>query len=174
MPARNHTVSVNYLRVLCNPSTNQAALFADVNFRGACVLLNIGDYAAPTALAPVGNDNVASLMIGANVQVGLFQHDDFRGRSSTLLADDPDLGNDTIGANQGVFGTRAPPRRLRCLRAGRYPHRGARDREAAPQVHSIMPAADADWVSFTLDAQSAVVIETAGSSGDTEVVAIEW
>ena len=37
-----------------------------------------------------------------------------------------------------------------------------------------MPAADADWVSFTLDAQSAVVIETAGSSGDTEVVAIEW
>ena len=32
-----------------------------------------------------------------------------------------------------------------------------------------MPAADVDWASFTLDAQSAVVIESEGSSGNTEL-----
>ncbi|MFH0774686.1 MAG: CARDB domain-containing protein [bacterium] len=37
------------------------------------------------------------------------------------------------------------------------------------QTHSIVPATDVDWVKFTLSSTSNVVIETSGSSGDTQM-----
>jgi Leucine-rich repeat (LRR) protein/subtilisin family serine protease len=37
----------------------------------------------------------------------------------------------------------------------------------SPQNHSIRPIGDIDWVTFSLDTESEVVIETSGSSGDT-------
>jgi|GEM_PF-2038868 len=39
----------------------------------------------------------------------------------------------------------------------------------SPQSHSICPAGDEDWVSFTLGAESAVTLETSGVSGDTRM-----
>jgi len=39
----------------------------------------------------------------------------------------------------------------------------------SPQNHSIVPATDVDWVSFSLSEESEVVIETSGSSGDTRM-----
>ena len=40
----------------------------------------------------------------------------------------------------------------------------------SPQTHSILPAADVDWVKFSLDATSAVTLETGGAtSSDTEM-----
>jgi putative hemolysin len=41
--------------------------------------------------------------------------------------------------------------------------------DGSPQTHSIVPAADVDWVMFTLSAESEVVIETSGASGDTRM-----
>jgi peptidyl-Asp metalloendopeptidase len=38
-----------------------------------------------------------------------------------------------------------------------------------PQVHSIQPANDQDWVTFTLDSNSTVALETSGGSGDTRM-----
>jgi hypothetical protein len=39
----------------------------------------------------------------------------------------------------------------------------------ANQVHSLSPASDVDWVKFTVDVPSNVVIETSGSSGNTRM-----
>jgi C1A family cysteine protease/putative hemolysin len=40
---------------------------------------------------------------------------------------------------------------------------------ASPQAHSIVPVGDVDWVKFSLSAESGVVIETSGASGDTRM-----
>lgn len=39
----------------------------------------------------------------------------------------------------------------------------------SPQLHSILPAADVDWVKFSLDSESEVVLECSGTSGDTRM-----
>jgi len=41
--------------------------------------------------------------------------------------------------------------------------------DGAPQVHSIVPVGDVDWVKFSLDSRSEVVIETSGAAGDTRM-----
>ncbi|KKM00821.1 hypothetical protein LCGC14_1800600, partial [marine sediment metagenome] len=39
----------------------------------------------------------------------------------------------------------------------------------SPQAHSIVPSTDVDWVKFSLDSESEVIIETTGVSGDTRM-----
>jgi hypothetical protein len=41
--------------------------------------------------------------------------------------------------------------------------------DGSPQTHSIAPVGDVDWVKFTLSAESEVVIQTSGPSGDTRM-----
>lgn len=41
--------------------------------------------------------------------------------------------------------------------------------DGSPQAHSIVPTGDVDWVKFSLGSESAVVIETSGASGDTQM-----
>lgn len=41
--------------------------------------------------------------------------------------------------------------------------------DGSPQAHKIVPAADVDWVKFTLATESEVVIETSGDTGDTRM-----
>lgn len=41
--------------------------------------------------------------------------------------------------------------------------------DAGPQTHSIHVTSDVDWVSFTLVAQSDIIIETRGASGNTQL-----
>jgi C1A family cysteine protease len=41
--------------------------------------------------------------------------------------------------------------------------------DGSSQTHSIVPTGDVDWVKFSLSAQSEVVIETSGVSGDTRM-----
>jgi hypothetical protein len=40
---------------------------------------------------------------------------------------------------------------------------------ASPQSHSLCPAGDEDWVTFTLGQESAVTVETSGPAGDTRM-----
>ncbi len=40
---------------------------------------------------------------------------------------------------------------------------------AAPQTHSILPVGDADWLRFSLNKASAIVLETSGPAGDTKM-----
>ena len=39
----------------------------------------------------------------------------------------------------------------------------------SPQTHSIVPSTDVDWVKFSLDSESEVIIETSGVTGDTSM-----
>ena len=39
----------------------------------------------------------------------------------------------------------------------------------ASQTHSLMPASDEDWFTFTLDTRSSIVLRTAGQDGDTRL-----
>ena len=84
----------------CNPGTNQVTLYADTNFGGGCVTLNVGDCANPGCLGNVGNDNAESIRVGSSVQAVLFQNDNYQGGSETFTADDANLNDNSIGGNQ--------------------------------------------------------------------------
>ena len=83
----------------CQPAEMQAALFAEPAYQGTCIVLGAGDYAQSTALGPLGGGNAASLLLGAQAQVTLYGQEDFRGRSTTFWASDPNLADDPIGAD---------------------------------------------------------------------------
>jgi len=83
----------------CDPGADQAALYANPDYGGACVTLDVGDYPNPAALGAVGNDNAESVRVGSRVQAVLCQHDDYQGTCETLTADDANLGDNAIGGN---------------------------------------------------------------------------
>lgn len=83
----------------CSPGADQAALYADAGYGGACVVLNVGDYPHPDGLGAVGNDNAEAVRVGSNVQAVLCQHDNYEGTCETFTGDDPDLGDNAIGRN---------------------------------------------------------------------------
>ncbi len=84
----------------CSPNADQVALYADPNYGGSCVTLDIGNYPNPGYFGPVGNDNVESLRVGGNVQAVLCEHDDYQGQCETFAGDDANLGDNPIGANR--------------------------------------------------------------------------
>lgn len=80
---------------------NQVKLFADVNYQGPCVTLDIGNYSRPTF--GIANDSISSLKVGANVQVVLCQDDDFGGECELFKRNDLRLignavGNDSVSS----------------------------------------------------------------------------
>ncbi|HEY9076092.1 MAG TPA: peptidoglycan DD-metalloendopeptidase family protein [Anaerolineaceae bacterium] len=83
----------------CNPSANQVAIFAGTDYTGACKLFSEGDYSL-SALDPVGGNNVESVMVGANVAAVLFEQDAYSGRTETLVANDANLADNRVRANQ--------------------------------------------------------------------------
>lgn len=81
----------------CNPSSDQVALFADSDFGGACVTLGVGEYSSASALGGLGDNNAASIKLGANVLATLYSLGNYAGRSETLLQNDANLGDNRIG-----------------------------------------------------------------------------
>ncbi|MBN1145679.1 MAG: peptidoglycan DD-metalloendopeptidase family protein [Anaerolineales bacterium] len=81
----------------CSPGANQVALFAEPDYRGACVTLDSGEYALPSSLGALGDDNAVSIQVGANVQASLFSNSNFQGRGETFLASDSSLQDNRIG-----------------------------------------------------------------------------
>jgi len=88
-----------YVPPQCNPNSDQIALYADTGFGGACVTLGIGEYPSPGNLGSVGNDNAESIRVGGNVQVILYEHDYYNGRSEIFTGEDSNLSDNYIGAN---------------------------------------------------------------------------
>ena len=82
-----------------DPNANQAALYADTNYGGSCVTLDIGEYPNPGHLGSLGNDNAESVKVGSNVQAILCEHDNYS-QCETFTSDDPNLWNNSIGGNQ--------------------------------------------------------------------------
>jgi murein DD-endopeptidase MepM/ murein hydrolase activator NlpD len=93
-----HTASCPVPPPACSPSADQAALFAEINFGGACKIVDIGDYANGPALAPVGGDKAASIRVGSNVIATLYSESDYYGRTEAFDKDDRNLQDNSIGA----------------------------------------------------------------------------
>ena len=68
------------------PGPTQVVLYQHANFRGACSVLGLGEYAHSDAFAPVGNDSVSSLEVGSNVSVTLYQDANFAGSKVMFTA----------------------------------------------------------------------------------------
>ncbi len=84
----------------CSPTENQVALYTETDFRGACQVFNVGNY-AETALGAVGSNKAASVQVGANVMATLFDGNYassvFNGRGEAFLDSDASLSDNRIG-----------------------------------------------------------------------------
>ena len=81
----------------CVPTASQIALFADVDFQGACVVLGTGNYQSSTQLGNLGDNNASSIQVGANVQATLFSGINLAGRGETFFNSDSSLADNPIG-----------------------------------------------------------------------------
>jgi hypothetical protein len=110
----------------CTPAANQVALFAGTDFTGACTLLGVGEYSNSTSFGALGDDNVASVQVGANVLATLYSDANYAGRGSTLAANDANLADNPVGADRAtslrVRARSDPPRKPETLIA---PQNGA-------------------------------------------------
>lgn len=72
---------------------DQVVIYQHSQFGGKCKVLDVGEYAHSDAFAPVGNDSVSSVQVGASVSVTLYQHANFEGLHQKLLSGQyPSLG----------------------------------------------------------------------------------
>jgi len=84
----------------CEPNENQVTLYADINYAGECVTLNIGDYAQGSALGDLGEDNAESIRVGINVLPTLYNDAYFGGRGETFVINDSNFSDNLIRENR--------------------------------------------------------------------------
>lgn len=82
----------------CSPGANQVALYADPEYRGACVTLSTGSYDS-SSFGGLGNDQAESLRVGANVFATVYKNPGFTGRGQTFFKSDRNIDDDLIGAD---------------------------------------------------------------------------
>jgi hypothetical protein len=75
---------------VCIPDSDQVAIYSDKNFEGTCKLLGIGNH-NPSQLAPVASNDVASVILGENVQLRMYDGDSWSDRRETLTNSDRNL-----------------------------------------------------------------------------------
>jgi hypothetical protein len=101
----------------CNPSADQVALYVDTDYRGQCVVKNLGSYVSPGAIG-LPNDSISSVKVGSNVMLRLYEHDNYAGRASLFTGNDSNLGDNTIG-NDSVSSMKVERRNSLNLALGR-------------------------------------------------------
>jgi murein DD-endopeptidase MepM/ murein hydrolase activator NlpD len=104
-----HTTSCPAPPPACSPSADQVALFAEMNFGGACAVMDVGEYASGAVLAPVGGDAAASIRVGSNVIATLYSENNYYGRTEAFDADDRNLMDNPVGVDS-VSSLRVAPR----------------------------------------------------------------
>jgi hypothetical protein len=80
----------------CNPSADQVALFIDSEYRGQCVVRNVGAYSNPSSIG-MPNDSISSVKVGSNVLLKLYEHDNYGGRGSTFTSNYSNLSGTNVG-----------------------------------------------------------------------------
>jgi len=80
----------------CIPGPEQVTLFEGVDYSEACVKFGLGNYANGGALAPMGNDDAASILVGSNVMATLYSEENYAGHSQTLLNADHNLADNLV------------------------------------------------------------------------------
>jgi Peptidase family M23/Bacterial pre-peptidase C-terminal domain len=80
---------------VCLPNSNQVAIYSDIDYSGVCKLLGIGNH-DPSQLAPVSSNDAASVIIGDNVQLRMYDGDSWSDRRETLTNSDRNLADNPI------------------------------------------------------------------------------
>jgi len=89
---------------VCTPASNQVALYSEPNFMGSCQKFSAGEY-NNAQLGSVGNNNTASVQVGADVCAVLYEdvldllNAYQSGRVETLKSSDANLADNRIGAD---------------------------------------------------------------------------
>ena len=84
----------------CIPGPDQVTLFEGIDASEGCVKFGIGTYANGDALAPLGNDDAASILVGNNVIATQYSEENYAGHSQTLLSSDNNLTDNLVPADR--------------------------------------------------------------------------
>ena len=84
---------------VCIPDSDQVAIYSEKNFEGTCKLLGIGNH-NPSQLSPVAPNDVASVILGGNVQLRMYDGDSWNDRRETLINSDRNLYDNPTGNNR--------------------------------------------------------------------------
>jgi len=85
----------------CQPSADQVALFNQADYSGTCKVFGLGDVANRASMGTFNGNDVASVLVGSNVQMTIFARGSYAGRAETFVNSDPDLQDNLI--NVGAF-----------------------------------------------------------------------
>ena len=92
----------------CKPRANQVAFFQHANYKGACVVRNIGRYANAKAIG-LGNDKISSIKIGPSTQVNLCKHSNFMGGCKTYTTSMASIGKMNDKTSSALIEKRSAP-----------------------------------------------------------------
>jgi hypothetical protein len=86
----------NQSDMVCIPDADQVAIYSDINFSGSCRLLGKGTHDVDQLL-PASSNDTASVILGNNVQLRLYDGELNNGRRETLINSDRNLSDNPIG-----------------------------------------------------------------------------
>ena len=85
--------------MVCIPDADQVAVYSDINFSGSCRLLGTGIHDVDQLL-PASSNDTASVIVGSNVQLRLYDGELTNGRRETLTDSDRNLSDNPIGIDR--------------------------------------------------------------------------
>ena len=80
----------------CKPKPTEVAFFIDANYKGQCIIKQIGSYTDAYEIG-LTEDMISSLKVGNKVKVTLYTWTGFGGDTATFSRNVPYLGNEPIG-----------------------------------------------------------------------------
>ena len=80
----------------CEPSSGQASFYTDANFRGACVVRDVGEFPNAETIG-LPNDSISSIRVGVGAQVFACADEQFSVRCEVLTGSSANLSASTIG-----------------------------------------------------------------------------
>ncbi len=88
-----------YPNNFCEPDLFQVAIFDQISYSGDCKLLDVGDYQNSSYFG-ISDNSISSIKVGLNVQVAVFEDENFAGKNELISYKDGDLSNNYIGNDQ--------------------------------------------------------------------------
>ncbi len=122
---------------ICNPTSDQVALYSDAGFSGHCQVYDPGDYATMDNLEIKPND-IESIKVGNQVMLRLFTEASFGGEEELFLSDDDNLDDNPIKAN-----------RVASFQVQQRPPLPEPPQLAAPHNAADLPPTDQDEITLT-------------------------
>lgn len=85
---------------ICQPTENQVAIFINKGYQGPCQVLDIGNFADLSSFSNFGDNNLESIMVGANVTAVVFDTSGFKDRVESFISNDENLSDNLIGLDK--------------------------------------------------------------------------